>query len=117
MPGHWNYMEVHLKFNPVGSPTGLVEIWADDCGVDGLGCTGPGTLRLTATGLNLRKSDLKCCDIHQENWCPVSGNKPCSGEVYNDQVVVATRRIGPMGAAQPPADKTPPAKPKNLMVK
>jgi hypothetical protein len=109
LPGHWHYFEVHLKLNPVGSKTGLVEIWADDCGTDGLSCTGSGTLRLRVNTLNLRTAAIKCCDFHQENWCPVSGNKPCKGEVYNDQVVVATRRVGPIRSAS--GDTTSPAMP------
>lgn len=97
IPGHWYYMETHLKLG-TGNQDGLVEFWQDDCGANGLGCTGSGTLRLRHTGLSFSNASKGCCDAHQENWCPSPGGAGvCNGEVYRDQTVWATRRIGPMG--------------------
>lgn len=93
-PEHWYYMETHIKLS-----TGLVEFWQDDCGTSGLECTGSGTLRLRHTGIVFSQAASLCCDFHQENWCPTSGST-CAGEVYRDQTVVATRRIGPMTVGQ-----------------
>lgn len=109
--GRWYYMEVHIRLdNPMGAGNGLIETWADDCGTSGQDCTGPGTLRQVYTG-NIRKgSTLGLGVIHQENWC-----NNCSGEVYNDQVVVSRARIGPMrgGGSE---SLTPPPAPTNLRI-
>lgn len=110
IPGHWYYMETHLDL-----ANGLVEFWQDDCGTNGLGCTGPGTLRLRHTGLTWSNTSKGCCNFHQENWCPAPGGAgECAGEVYRDQTVWATRRIGPMGA--PGGDTTAPAPVTGLMI-
>lgn len=111
-PGHWYYMEVHIRLdNPMGSGNGLIETWADDCGTDGKGCTGPGTLRLVYGG-NIRPSANKGLGvIWQENW----SNPPAIGEVYNDQVVVSRTRIGTMPVPGG-IDLTPPAAPTGLQV-
>jgi hypothetical protein len=110
IPGHWYYMETHLDLN-----NGLVEFWQDDCGTNGLGCTGPGTLRLRHTGLSWSNASTGCCDAHQENWCPSPGGAGvCSGEVYRDQTVWATRRIGPMRSTS--VDNSAPAMPTGAKV-
>jgi len=101
-PGNWYYMETHVDI-----PAGLVEIWADDCGPDGKGCTGAGTLRLKWTGLTWTWAAEGCCEFHQENWCPTG--MFCSGEVHRDQTVWATRRIGPMGVNNVPVPAPAPA--------
>lgn len=108
-PGHWYYMEVHIRLdNPKGAGNGLIETWADDCGADGRGCTGPGTLRQVYTG-NIRPSSSKGLGvIWQENWSN-SSTMTSSGEVYNDQVVVSRTRIGPMKSGG--GDLTPPPAP------
>jgi hypothetical protein len=106
-PGHWYYVEVHWRLDTTqGAANGLVEVWADDCGANGLGCTGPGTLRLRHTGQNIRVANgLGFGTINQENWLPTSPPSfTGGGEVHNDQVVVRTRRIGPMGVMQPPSN-------------
>ena len=109
IPGHWYYMETHLKLG-TGNQDGLVEFWQDDCGTDGLGCTGPGTLRLRHTGLSFSKASQGCCNAHQENWCPAPGGAGvCIGEAYRDQTIWATRRIGPMRS--PGGDTTAPLPP------
>jgi len=107
IPGRWYYVEVRVKLDtPQGNNTGVVQVWADDCGTSGLGCTGPGTLRLSVTGMNIRPSNNNSLGvIWQENWgANTGGNAVSAGEVYNDQVVVRTTRIGPMGVMQPPSN-------------
>jgi len=108
-PGRWYYVEVRIKLDtPKGSGTGVIQVWADDCGTNGVGCTGPGTLRLSVTGRNIRPSNSNGLGtIWQENWgANTGGNAVSAGEVYNDQVIVRTTRIGPMsvsgGAIQAP---------------
>jgi hypothetical protein len=108
-PGHWYYLEVRLKLS-----TGTVQMWQDDCGTSGLGCTGTGTLRLSYSGIVFSGAQNLCCDAHQENWCPISGGT-CAGEVYRDQTVWATRRIGPMGGGIP-TDTVPPDPPTSLRI-
>jgi hypothetical protein len=98
-PGNWYYVEWHVDLT-----NGIVEMWGDDCGTNGMGCTGPGTLRLRWTGLSWSNVSAGCCEFHQENWCPT--DMTCSGEVYRDQTVWATRRIGPMSGSG--GDSTPP---------
>jgi hypothetical protein len=82
IPGHWYYMETHLDLNN----------------------------GLRHTGLSWSNASTGCCDAHQENWCPSPGGAGvCSGEVYRDQTVWATRRIGPMRSTS--VDNSAPAMP------
>lgn len=112
IPGHWYAMETHIDLN-----NGIVEFWQNDCGTSGLECVrGDETLRLRYTGMSWSTVADGCCDYHQENWCPLPGGAgSCTGEVYRDQVVWATRRIGWMelpGAG----DNMAPAAPTSLVV-
>lgn len=100
---HWYYVEVRIKLDTsVGASNGIVQAWINDCGTDGLTDPGAGTLRLSHTGLDLRRSNiLKLGAIHQENWLPTSPPEYTGGgEIYNDQMIVRTQRIGPMGAIE-----------------
>jgi hypothetical protein len=94
VPGRWYYVEVQLKLNTPGNVANAeYRLWMDDCGTDGLGCTGPGTLRSEHTGRRFRTTtDDKMSMAWLENW----GNPSSTGEEYYDQFYVATRRIGPM---------------------
>jgi len=92
-PGNWYYIEYHIKLNTPGQANGIMELWVDDCGTNGLGCTGPGTLRTRYTNRVFR--DLTTQTITTfwlENW----SNPSSSGEEHYDQMIVASRRIGPM---------------------
>ncbi len=108
--GHWYYLEVHIRMNTASNFDGHYNMWMDDCGTDGTACTGPGTLRAKHNGiLYMTPADVSggsygsatIKGFWQENW----SNPSSSGTTYYDQIVVATRRIGPMGvgAAIPPA--------------
>lgn len=116
IPGRWYYVEVRVKLDtPQGSGNGVIQVWADDCGTNGLGCTGSGTLRLSHSGRNIRpSSSLGLGVIWQENWSN-STTMTASGEVYNDQVVVSKSRIGPMRATAG-GNLTPPQAPAGLQV-
>lgn len=89
----WYYLEMRVKLNTVGQADGIYQFWFDDCGADGLGCTGPGTLRAS---YNNRVWRLNAADqIHYiwiENW----GNQGSIGEEYYDQVIYSKSRVGPM---------------------
>jgi len=114
--GNWYYVEIHWLLDTTkGANNGMVEVWADDVGPAGLGNPGAGTLRLRHTGLSIRRTNgVGIGIIHQENWLPSSPpSYTGGGEVYNDQVVVRTTRIGPMGAV---GVIQPPPPPSNLQV-
>ena len=83
---------MHLKMNSPGTKDGIFEMWMDDCGTDGRGCTGPGTLRARHTDAEFAGAGIKFSYAWMENW----GNPGSTGEEYYDQFYVATRRIGPM---------------------
>src|SRR2546425_7493314 len=42
---NWYYVELHLQLNTPGLNDGVLELWMDNCGADGRGCTSPGTPR------------------------------------------------------------------------
>ena len=107
IPGHWYYFEVHLKLNTAGGSDGIFDFWMDDCGTNGLGCTGSGTQRARWTNRNdLRDTNpaSRIGAIWLGNWA----NPGSTGEEYYDQMVVSTTRIGPMGSTPPPPDTTYP---------
>lgn len=102
-PGHWYYIEVHVKLNDVGQSNGALGLWMDDCGEDGLACTGPGTQRMNHTGLDLRADSTRTVNnigtVYLTNWSATDDARYQSrGDRRYDQIVAATRRIGPMGA-------------------
>jgi hypothetical protein len=96
---NWYYVELHLRLNTPGLNDGVLELWMDNCGVDGRGCTAPGTLRMRYTNALFRVAGDNSLigSIWLENWA----NPPSSGEMYYDQIVASRARIGPMnvGAA------------------
>lgn len=105
---HWYYVEVHIKLNTSDNVAdGVLEYWMDDCGTNGLGCTGNGTLRLSHSNVCIRCSSnpvqpsfaRTLGEIWQENYCSSGPVPQCLGQPFNDQVVVSTQRIGPMAAA------------------
>jgi len=99
------YIEVHLRLNTPGVADGVLEAWMDNCGPDGRGCTSSGTLRIRYTNVIFRLAGDNSLigSIWIENW----SNPPSSGEMYYDQVVAATRRVGPMPVAGSQARPSP----------
>ena len=108
-PGRWYYIEEHIKLNTPGSRNGVLEIWIDDCGTNGLGCTGSGTLRARHTDVLWRAAgdNTQIGSIWLENWA----NPASVGEEYYDQVKISRVRVGPMGAAASSGNTIPPAAP------
>lgn len=114
--GNWYYIEVHLRLNTPGSANGIYELWADNCGANGLGCTGAGTLRARHTDVMYRAAGntQTIGTLWLLNWSPTAENGAqapySSGDRRYDQIVAATRRIGPMANGTPPP-QGPPAAP------
>ena len=92
---NWYYVELHLRLNTPGFNDGVLELWMDNCGAGGLGCTGPGTLRMRYDNVLFRLAGDNSLigSFWLENWA----NPASSGEMYYDQIVVSKARIGPMG--------------------
>lgn len=90
--GHWYYVEAHYRLNTAGQANGVYELWLDDCGTNGLACTGPGTLRASYSNVTYRTDGATIANVWIENYA----NAPTSGTSYYDQLIVRTRRIGPM---------------------
>ena len=114
VPGRWYYYEIHIKLGTCSGTTcqndGVYDLWMDDCGTNGLGCTGPGTLRAHWTGRPFRgSSSHHIREVWFNNWA----NPGSIGNNYLDQIIVATRRIGPMGVGtvSPPPPPPPPSPP------
>ena len=108
--GRWYYIEMHSWLaSCVGCADGGYELWIDDCGASGTGCTGPGTMRLRyANQANRPSAQTAFLEMWLENWA----NTPSSGEERYDQFVIATRRVGPMSPKA--ADVVAPGRPGNL---
>lgn len=106
--GRWYLFEIHMRLNsPVNQPDGLFELWVDDCGTDGRGCTGAQTLRMRRTDVRYPRASTaeKIGSLWWENWA----NPGSTGTEYYDQIVVRTRPIGPMGATASPSVPNPPS--------
>lgn len=109
--GRWLYVEIRFKNETTPtSSDGEFQMWADDCGANGLGCTGSGTLRSSFTGLDWNRSGISSTNI---NWLFVTtwSNTGNTGLRKYDQIVVSKRRIGPMGSVSPPPPLSAPAAP------
>lgn len=81
--GQWYYVEIHLNVT-----AGLLEAWADACGVDGRSCPATPTKRFTYTGYKFQSGQPG--NIWLENWA----NPGSSGTRLVGNVVVDTKRIG-----------------------
>ncbi len=106
VPGNWYAIEIGMRLNTPGQSDGVIEMWLDNCGANGRGCTMVPTLRLRHTGLRMRSSPDRMVN---NIWLDSYARAPSSGEHYRDQIIVATRRIGWMGQAVPrDPDPVPP---------
>jgi hypothetical protein len=113
--GHWYYIEVHMKLNTGSNFDGKYDLWMDDCGTDGRGCTGVGTLRASYSDIKYwTPADVGNYGGNTKGiWIESWSNPPSLGTTHYDQIVVATRRIGPMGTVV----STRPAAPAGLTVR
>jgi hypothetical protein len=108
--GRWYLFEIHMKLNtPVDQPDGVFELWVDDCGTNGLGCTGPQTLRMRRTNVKYPRSSTS--DLIGSMWWENWANPGSTGTEYYDQIVVRTKPIGPVGAV---SSASGPSAPTNL---
>ena len=83
--GRWYFIELHMNV-----ATGVLQVWADDCGVDGTTCPATPTLRLNVTGFAYPSSG-QVGAVWFENWA----NPGSSGTRLLDQIMVS--RVGPIG--------------------
>ncbi len=117
--GRWYFFEIHVILNSSGTtPNGLIEMWINDCGADGLGCNAPvtPTLRTRMTNVAFDRNQTGClstpCRIEVlwfENWA----NPGSSGTGYLDQIKVS--KVGPIGFMS--KGGTRPLPPSNLTVR
>lgn len=95
---HWYFFEMHMRLNTPGQFDGLFEWWLNDCGTDGLACTGMPTLRSRYTTVLFRNPveqySTAISGIWIENWA----NPPTVGTMYYDNVRAA--KVGPIGYKQ-----------------
>lgn len=91
--GQWNFVEIHYRLNTPGVADGVIEMWVDQCGADGMACAGAPSLKMRHEDVMMRRAGDEglICSLWYENW----SNEPSSGEKYYDQLVVATE--GPIG--------------------
>jgi hypothetical protein len=94
-PGTWYFLELHIKLDTVGADDGVFELWAEDCGADGLACSGEPTLRFSRMDVNWGRTsaDEKITVLWFEDWA----NPASVGTSYLDQIKVT--RVGPIGFA------------------
>jgi hypothetical protein len=135
--GRWYAFQIHVKLNTPGRSDGISEFYIDDCGTNGLACTGTPTVRHRRTGVNWGKTapgstgtytDGGVGALWFENWSnggyyydPATSTTYCNGGTPNncgskgqewyDQIKVA--KIGPIGftgsgAPVPIGDSTAP---------
>jgi hypothetical protein len=108
--GRWVFIEIHVKVNTPGQQNGIYELWMDDCGTSGLGCTGTPTKRASYNNVRWQgPSDNKLIgSIWFENWA----NPGSTGTELYDQIKVS--RVGPIGFMAIPGG--PPTAPSGLTV-
>jgi hypothetical protein len=120
--GNWYYIEIHIKLNTPGVANGVWEMWIDNCGANGLGCTGPGTLRARHTNVMWRGSgdNSQMGSLWLENWsapAQYGPQYPSVGEEYYDQIKVSRVRVGPAGTSPSAGDSVSPAAPGSLAIR
>jgi hypothetical protein len=113
--GHWIFIEVHVKANTSGNRDGIYELWIDDCGLNGRGCTGTPTLRARYNNVQWTLNGVTLGSLFVENWAnPGPGTSSSNYERYDQIIVSKTGPIGFMGVTPPTA---PNGSPSGLLVK
>lgn len=110
--GNWIFVEIHIKLETTAGTTqdGVWEMWADDCGSDGLSC--PSTPTLRASFNNIRWKAPGNNDGIQSVWfegqrdyssgSSFDGTNLSYGDyIYVDQIMVKSAN-GPIGPVELP---------------
>lgn len=84
-PGRWYYVEIRMNVQ-----SSIFQAWADDCGTDGLACSGAPTQRLN-TNIQYPSTTNNVASLWFENWA----NPGSFGTRIIDQIKVS--RVGPIG--------------------
>ena len=91
-PGRWYAIQLRMRLSDPGQANGIFELWIDDCGSNGLDCSGTPTLRQRNTTIQHTRTASELIRVlWWENW----GNPASSGTAYYDNIKVAT--TGPIG--------------------
>lgn len=105
---NWYFIEIHIRLStPPCQPDGLLEVWIDNCGPNGLGCAGTPTLRMRHA--NVRFDRQTANDLIGSVWFENWGNLGSIGEAYKDQIKVS--KVGPIGFMSGITDHVPPSPP------
>lgn len=93
LTGRWAFVEIRVKLNAPGQANGVYELWMDDCGTDGLACSGTPTLRARHTTVQWQgpTDNKQIMSVWFENWA----NPPSFGTELYDQIIVS--KTGPIG--------------------
>ncbi len=82
---HWIFVEMHIKQTAVNDAS-VLELWMNDCGLDGNGCTGSPTLITGSYNLDFfLQSPFSLPDAFYWNFDHQTGY---SGEVQIDEIVI-----------------------------
>lgn len=92
VPGRWYYIEARMKLGDPGQANGLFELYANDCGTNGV-CTGTPTLRTRRT--NVRTNRASTSELIRVLWFESWSNPSSKGERYIDQIKAS--KVGPIG--------------------
>lgn len=98
VPTHWYFFEMHVRLNTPGSYDGVFEWWLNDCGPDGLGCTGTPTLRGRYTTVKYLNAGTEANVTLGATWIENWANPGSKGTLRYDNVRAA--RAGPIGFAR-----------------
>jgi hypothetical protein len=112
--GNWIFVEVFMKNSSDGvTRNGVYQLWMDDCGANGLGCTGTPTLRASYPNVIYTTSPATINALFLENWANPGPTSTTAHELIDQLVVSKAGPIGFMGASAP---KAPPPAPSGLVV-
>ena len=97
--GDWMFHEMHMELGTGGNADGTLEYWSNNCGSDGLGCTGTPTLRMQFSGnIQMRGGTQKIGEVWFEDFSNTGTqqNPSSCGEQYYDQLKMVNSG-GPIG--------------------
>jgi hypothetical protein len=95
--GQWMCTEIRMKLSTTTtSADGILQIWCDACGTDGLSPPASQTLRYSTTTRNFHRqnADQKIASLWWENWANSGDLEGSTGESLIDNIVVSVSPIG-----------------------